>query len=217
MRLTDIDLLETLSSSEYAKFLKEFQERRFIKNEILYLPNNEENSVFLVKCGKVRVYLAYEDKEFTLSILEPGDVYSTHTRAFIQAMEDTIILVTDVRTFQKIVVDSPAFSLNMVKVLGDLLKNSITIINGLVFKDIYLRLTEFLVQAVEDKGIPVQQGIKLELGLTTGEIAQIVGATRQTVSVILNDLRKSGILEKVNRRTILIKDLKKLQEINSGF
>lgn len=217
MRLTDIDLLEVLSSPEYARFLKEFHEQRFSKKAILYSPNEEKNLVFLVKSGRVRVYLAYEDKEFTLSILEAGDIYSTHTRAFTQAMEDTTILVTDVRNFQKIIAEVPAFALNMVKVLGDLLKNSITIITGLVFKDTHVRLAEFLVQAAKDRGVPVEQGIKLELGLTTEEIALVLGATRQTVSVLLNDLRKSGIIEKMNRRTILIRDLKRLQEISSGF
>ncbi|QNB46016.1 helix-turn-helix domain-containing protein [Thermanaerosceptrum fracticalcis] len=217
MRLTDIDLLETLSSPEYDKFLEKFQEHRFSRKAILFSPNDEKNLVFLVKSGKVRVYLAYEDKEFTLSILEAGDIYSTHTRAFTQAMEDTTILVTDVRNFQKIIAELPAFGLIMVKVLGDLLKNSITIINGLVFKDARLRLAEFLVQAAKDTGITVQQGIKLELGLTTEEIALMLGATRQTVSILLNDLRKSGILERVNQRTLLIKDLKKLQEISAGF
>ncbi|GAW32022.1 transcriptional regulator [Carboxydocella sp. JDF658] len=217
MRLTDINLLEVLSSPEYARFLKEFREQQFSKKAILFSPNDEKNLVFLVKSGKIRVYLAYEDKEFTLSILEAGDIYSTHTRAFTQAMEDTTILVTDVRNFKKIIAEFPAFGLNMVNVLGDLLKNSITIINGLVFKDTHLRLAEFLVQAVKDRGVTVEQGIKLELGLTTEEIALVLGATRQTVSVLLNDLRKSGILEKLSRRTILIKDLKRLQEISSGF
>ncbi|GAW29144.1 Crp/Fnr family transcriptional regulator [Carboxydocella sp. ULO1] len=217
MRLTDINLLEVLSSPEYARFLKEFREQQFSKKAILFSPNDEKNLVFLVKSGKIRVYLAYEDKEFTLSILEAGDIYSTHTRAFTQAMEDTTILVTDVRNFKKIIAEFPAFGLNMVNVLGDLLKNSITIINGLVFKDTHLRLAEFLVQAVKDRGVTVEQGIKLELGLTTEEIALVLGATRQTVSVLLNDLRKSGILEKLSRRTILVKDLKRLQEISSGF
>ncbi|AVX19371.1 transcriptional regulator, Crp/Fnr family [Carboxydocella sporoproducens DSM 16521] len=217
MRLTDINLLEVLSSPEYARYLKEFREQRFSKKAILFSPNDEKNLVFLVKSGKIRVYLAYEDKEFTLSILEAGDIYSTHTRAFTQAMEDTTILVTDVRNFKKIIAEFPAFGLNMVNVLGDLLKNSITIINGLVFKDTHLRLAEFLVQAAKDRGVTVEQGIKLELGLTTEEIALVLGATRQTVSVLLNDLRKSGILEKLSRRTILIKDLKRLQEISSGF
>ena len=217
MRLTDINLLEVLSSTDSAEFLKKFRERRVAKKEILYSPEEEENLVFLVKSGRVRVYLAYEDKEFTLAILEAGDIYSTHTRAYTQAMEDTTILVTDVRNFQKSITEMPAFALTMVKVLGDLLKNSITTINGLVFKDTNLRLVEFLVQAAKDTGIPVEQGIKLELGLTTEEIALVVGATRQTVSVLLNDLRKSGVIERLNRGTILIKDFERLQEIASGF
>nr|6CPB_A Chain A, Carbon monoxide oxidation system transcription regulator CooA-1 [Carboxydothermus hydrogenoformans]6CPB_B Chain B, Carbon monoxide oxidation system transcription regulator CooA-1 [Carboxydothermus hydrogenoformans] len=133
MRLTDTNLLEVLNSEEYSGVLKEFREQRYSKKAILYTPNTERNLVFLVKSGRVRVYLAYEDKEFTLAILEAGDIFCTHTRAFIQAMEDTTILYTDIRNFQNIVVEFPAFSLNMVKVLGDLLKNSLTIINGLVF------------------------------------------------------------------------------------
>ncbi|HHW15605.1 MAG TPA: Crp/Fnr family transcriptional regulator [Firmicutes bacterium] len=217
MRLTDINLLEVLSLPQYSGVLEKFREQRFSKKAILYPPDTGENLVFMVKSGRVRVYLAYDDKEFTLSILEAGDVYSTHTRAFIQAMEDTNILVTDIHDFKNIINEFPAFGLNVIKVLGDLLKNSFTIIGGLVFKDTCLRLAEFLVQAAKDRGITGQQGIKLELGLTTEEIAMMLGATRQTVSVLLNDLRKSGILERVNQRTLLIRDLRKLQEICSGF
>nr|2FMY_A Chain A, carbon monoxide oxidation system transcription regulator CooA-1 [Carboxydothermus hydrogenoformans]2FMY_B Chain B, carbon monoxide oxidation system transcription regulator CooA-1 [Carboxydothermus hydrogenoformans]2FMY_C Chain C, carbon monoxide oxidation system transcription regulator CooA-1 [Carboxydothermus hydrogenoformans]2FMY_D Chain D, carbon monoxide oxidation system transcription regulator CooA-1 [Carboxydothermus hydrogenoformans] len=216
MRLTDTNLLEVLNSEEYSGVLKEFREQRYSKKAILYTPNTERNLVFLVKSGRVRVYLAYEDKEFTLAILEAGDIFCTHTRAFIQAMEDTTILYTDIRNFQNIVVEFPAFSLNMVKVLGDLLKNSLTIINGLVFKDARLRLAEFLVQAAMDTGLKVPQGIKLELGLNTEEIALMLGTTRQTVSVLLNDFKKMGILERVNQRTLLLKDLQKLKEFSSG-
>nr|2HKX_A Chain A, Carbon monoxide oxidation system transcription regulator CooA-1 [Carboxydothermus hydrogenoformans]2HKX_B Chain B, Carbon monoxide oxidation system transcription regulator CooA-1 [Carboxydothermus hydrogenoformans] len=216
MRLTDTNLLEVLNSEEYSGVLKEFREQRYSKKAILYTPNTERNLVFLVKSGRVRVYLAYEDKEFTLAILEAGDIFCTHTRAFIQAMEDTTILYTDIRNFQNIVVEFPAFSLNMVKVLGDLLKLLLTIINGLVFKDARLRLAEFLVQAAMDTGLKVPQGIKLELGLNTEEIALMLGTTRQTVSVLLNDFKKMGILERVNQRTLLLKDLQKLKEFSSG-
>ncbi|GAV25368.1 transcriptional regulator [Carboxydothermus islandicus] len=216
MRLTDTNLLDLLNSEEYSWLLKEFREQRFSKKAIIYTPYTEKNLVFLVKSGRVRVYLTYEDKEFTLAILEAGDIFCTHTRAFIQAMEETTILYTDIHNFQNIVVEFPAFSLNMVKVLGDLLKNSLTIINGLVFKDARLRLAEFLVQAATDTGIKVPQGIKLELGLNTEEIALMLGTTRQTVSVLLNDFKKMGILERVNQRTLLLKDLQKLKEISSG-
>ncbi|MBE3582464.1 MAG: Crp/Fnr family transcriptional regulator [Thermoanaerobacteraceae bacterium] len=216
MRLTDINLLEVLSSPEYARFLEKFWEQRFPKKAILFSPDAEKNLVFLVKSGRLRVYLAYEDKEFTLAILEAGDVYSTHTRAFVQAMEDTTILVTDIHNFRSIINEFPAFALTMIEVLGDLLKNLFTIVNRLVFKDACVRLAEFLVQAARSAGVTVQQGTRLELGLTTEEIALMLGVTRQTVSVLLTDLRKSGILERADQRTLLIKDLKKLEEMCTG-
>lgn len=214
MKLTDINLIKALESPEYKEFYGIFQERRFSKKQIISLPDNEENLVILVKKGRVRVFLSYEDKEFTLSILEQGDIYSSHTRALTQALDDeTVILVTDTHTFGQMILRFPQFSLIMVKVLGDLLRNSITIINGLVFKETHARLAEFLVQAVKDKGEVVGKEIKLKLGLNVEEIANVLGATRQTVSVLLNDFYKTGILKKEDRHTIIIKDITMLQQI----
>ncbi|TYO98575.1 Crp/Fnr family transcriptional regulator [Geothermobacter ehrlichii] len=213
MKLTKHNLLETLAAPEHDEFLKEFKERCYARKSIVSSPVDEEDLVFIVKSGRVRVYLAYEDKEFTLSILGPGDIYSTHTRALTQAMDEVTILVMDAASFRKKTTEIPAFSLTMVKVLGDLLKNSFNIINGLVFKDAQLRLAEFLVNAAEDTGVATPHGIELQLGLTTEDIGLVIGSSRQTISLLVNDLRKSGILEKLNRRTLLIKDLERLKEM----
>lgn len=214
MKLTDINLIEALKSPDYQEFYNIFKERRFSKKQIISLPDNEEDLVILVKKGRVRVFLAYEDKEFTLSILEKGDIYSTHTRAFTQALDDeSVLLITYTKKFGQMITRFPQFSLIMVKVLGDLLKSSITIINGLVFKEAHSRLAEFLVRAAQDKGHVIDDGIKLELGLNIEEIATILGATRQTVSVLLNDFYKNGILEKESRQTLIIKNMRLLKQI----
>jgi len=215
MKLTDINVLELLSSQPYNELLDKFIERTFLKKEIIYTPEQEENLVFIVKSGRVRVFLSYEDKEFTLSMLEPGDIYSTHTRAFTQALGDTVILVTSVTEFKNIIATFPNFNLAIINVLGDILKNSFTIINSLVFKEAHHRLLEFLIRAAEDKGKMVSKGIKLQHGLTTEEIAMVIGSSRQTVSVLINDLVKIGVLEKLERKTLLIKDLQKLKELDS--
>ncbi|MCF6092730.1 Crp/Fnr family transcriptional regulator [Microaerobacter geothermalis] len=213
MKLTDIDLINVLSSPSCSNYFKEFKEKKYTKKEILFTPKEQDNFAFLIKSGKVRVYLVNEYKEFTLSILRPGDIFSTHTRTFCQALEDTTILVTDIQVLRKIIADIPDVALVMVHVLGVLLKNSITIINGLAFKEVRLRLVEFLIYAVEDIGIQVPEGIQLDMGMSTEDIANMIGSSRQTVSTILSDLQKMEILEKVNRHTYLIKDLKKLKDL----
>lgn len=217
MKLTNSNLLEVLSSPEYSHLLQTFREKKFKKKEIIFSPNHDENLVLLVKKGRIRVYLACDEKEFTLSILEAGDIFSTHTRAYTQALEDCELLIAPLDHFGRIMTQHPTFTLTVIKVLGDLLKNSITIINGLVFKEAHQRLAEFLVHAAEDKGRETENGIILELGLNSEQIAMLVGTTRQTVSILLNDFYKSGFLIKLDRRTIIIKDLKQLKKLISNF
>lgn len=213
MKLTEINMIELLTQDKYQSVLAHFGQKRVSKKEIAYLPQNEENLVFLVRSGRLKIYLAYEDKEFTLGILEPGDIYTTHTRAFVQAMEDSEILTIRVEEFQRILSGFPQLSMIMVKVLGDLLKNSITIINGLVFNEIQVRLAEFLLQATEDKGINCNKGLQVKLGLTVEEIGKILGSSRQTVSMLLNDLVYSGIIEKGPKGYYTILDKSKLMNL----
>ncbi|HBS60642.1 MAG TPA: Crp/Fnr family transcriptional regulator, partial [Firmicutes bacterium] len=67
------------------------------------------------------------------------------------------------------------------------------------------------VHTAEEKGIVTAEGIKLKLGLNVEQIAMLVGASRQTVSALLNDLAKAGILYKVDQRTIVITNMEFLR------
>jgi len=213
MKLTDVNLLQLLGASENVSLLREFTPRRYHRRTIIYSPFEETNQVFIVKSGRLRVYLAWEDKEFTLAFLESGDIFTTHTRAYVQAMDDTEILVCSTGAFQSHLASIPQVTLSMVKVLGDLLKSSISTIEGLAFKDVRRRLVDFLIEAAADRGRQTASGTVVELGLGTEDIALLVGTTRQTISQILNDCIKADLIEKVNRRTLLIKDLDALKEL----
>jgi len=215
MKLTNVDLLKLFESTEYADVAKGFKEQKYEKKSLICTPYDEGNRLFIVKKGRLRVFLSYEDREFTLALLEPGDIFSTHTRAYAEALDDSVIFLGNTRQFQQKVVENPEITLVMVKVLGELLKNSITIIEGLAFKDARLRLLDFLVSAAEDRGRPHSKGLSVELGLNTEEIALLVGTTRQTISTLLNELIKFEIIEKIDRRTLLIRDIARLKSWNS--
>jgi CRP/FNR family transcriptional regulator, carbon monoxide oxidation system transcription regulator len=212
MKLTEVDFLKLFNSADYGNLLQDFNLQRFPKKTLIYSPFEERNLVFIVKSGRLRVYLSYEDKEFTLSILDAGDIFSTHTQAFVQALDGAEILVCETTRFQKQLFALPGVSIIMVKVLGDLLKNSISTIEGLAFKDVRRRLVEYLIEAESDRGRHTPAGSVVELGVSTEDIALLVGTTRQTISQILNDFIKHDILEKVNRRTLLIKNLAALRD-----
>lgn len=210
MKLSSFNILEELNRPGLAALRERFSVRKYKAETLVYSPMEETNQVFVVGRGKLRIFLSYADKEFTLAILGEGQVYTTHTRASVQAMEDCELLIMDTDEFHASLFEHPQLAGVVMTVLGGLLKNSFSIISGLVFKDANRRLVEHLLDmADETETTPVD----IELGLTTEQLAQIVGTTRQTVSMLLNDLVRSGDLEKLGRGTYRIPDPARLRAI----
>ncbi len=206
MKFSEINLLDELEKKELSELRGIFHERNVKKKSIVFHPEGEENLVFVVAKGRVRIYLGYEDKEFTVGILGPGDPYSTHADCFVQALEDSSLLVTDVLSVKRCMAEMPLFTRTMVRVLGHILQNSFSIIGGLAFKDIQSRLTALLAKTARDSGVLVDDGVEITLDLTTEQLAQILGATRQTVSTLLNNLIREGLIIKKARSTWFIPD-----------
>lgn len=210
MRISSLNLLDELHKPGYREVLQGFRERSFAKGELVAEPGRGEDLVLLLAEGRLRVYLGYEDKEFTLAVLEPGQVYATHTRAFVEGVSGGKLLAMDTPRFQRRLAEHPELTGAMLNVLGGLLKNSFSIINGLVFKDAQRRLVEHLLAEAGNSGTEQGGGVRVDLGLTTEALAKVVGATRQTVSMLLGDLVRAGELQKLGQGSWLIADTDRL-------
>ncbi|MGE4265222.1 MAG: Crp/Fnr family transcriptional regulator [Desulfovibrio sp.] len=214
----DIDFLRELQKPGFETLARAFLPRNYPAKSLIFIPREERDLVFIVTRGRARVYLAYEDKEFTLALLERGDVYSTHTRAYVAALKDTTIMCAETAHIRRQLLRIPEFTVTMVRVLGDVLSHSINIIDNLAFLDVGRRLKCFLLyerERAEGKAgqscqAPSAQqpetGVLLELGLTTEHLATLLGTTRQTLSTILNALAKEGLVELRGRGRIYIPD-----------
>lgn len=208
MMHTGIDILSTLKQPGLEQLAACFQARNYPRKALIFQPMHQENLIFIVAKGRARIYLAYEDKEFTLAILDRGDVYSTHTRAFVSALEDTQLLCAETSQVRRHMLSLPEFTGAMVSVLGEVLKHSIGIIDDLAFHDVQTRLVRFL-RFVAARGGEAQPGggTLVNLGLTNEQFASLLGTTRQTVSTMLNMLEREGVMELRGRGTIFIPDM----------
>lgn len=218
MHFADINLVTVLGERRFAAFRQAFHSKKFDNRAVMFHPATDrsaafENVVFIVVSGRARVYLAHDDKEFTLTILKAGDVYTSHTRAYVEAMEATEILVGDIAVFRRGIADVPAFTQAMVRVLGHMLSSAFDVIESLAFKDTGRRLVELILTEAEQSGIVHDDGLHLRLGMTTEQIARSIGATRQTVSTLINDLIRAGVLQKRGRDDYLLPDLSALRRM----
>lgn len=238
VQFTNVNLLEELAKPEFSELLSAFSEKFFPKQSVIFEPTYDDdlktcvlqlseaaqelppcveqtkikpdNYVFIVRTGRIRVYLSYANKEFTIAVLRPGDVYVSHSNAFVQALEDSRILLIDTPTFNKRMMSLPQFAASVVRVLGGILKNTFSIIDGLALRDASVRLARYLIatarQNTAGKGL-------IQLDLSGELLAQRLGASRQTISTLLNDLTRSGILHKERRGVYRILDEDRLCEL----
>lgn len=204
-------LIEALSKGEGNQgLLSQFTACRFLKRQLLFIPYHEENLIFLVKNGRLRVYLSLKGKEISLAILGPGDVYSTHTRAHVEALEDTTILTCPTEAFL-----SPANPQNtliaaLMGSVGRLMTGAISTIENLYFNCADKRVAVYFYEQAASFGKEVKEGVYIKIGLTVDNIAKIVGSSRQTVSTLLSTMEKDGIIKKLNRGEYLIRDMREL-------
>lgn len=217
MKFTGVNLLDELKRDELGDLRDIFSERSWPAGAVIFDADETDNLVFIIAEGRVRVYLAYEDKEFTLGILGPGDLYATHAGCYVQALDNARLLAADVHAVKRCMTEVPAFTRTMVRVLGNILQNTFSIIGGLAFKDIYDRLMDYILIQARDSGVKEDGELVITLGLTTEQLAQLLGATRQTVSTLLNDMVRAGLLEKRGRGRFCIPDLTSLERAAAGL
>ncbi len=206
-----VNLLDELARPELAGLRREFKTRAFAKGAWVFQPHHPDNLVFVVARGRARLFIGYHEKEFTLSILAPGDIYATHTRAAVEALDDLDLLVIPTDRFAELLADHPALTRTMVHVLGDILRSSLGVIHSLVFKDIPRRVTELLLAAIREHGVQSDDGWRVRLAMTTEQMASIVGSTRQSVSEAISRLERDGYIVREGRAAWRIPDLEALE------
>ena len=210
MNISSVDVLEELEKPRYQSLRQALRLRRHARKAVVFEPWMDEDLVFIVKSGRVRVYLAYEEKEFCLAVLGPGDIYSTHTRAFVQAVEDVELLVAPVDAFRRRLEEFPGLYPTMIRVLGGLLGRALTIIDSLAFKKVGIRLLEMLSLEVGRRKPQPGGGVLLDWNLTTEQLAAVLGTTRQTLSSLMNSLSREGVLELRGKVGVFIPDTSRL-------
>jgi len=216
MKFLEENLLEWLQRPELAELRAAFSGRIIRKNDFICQADSSENSIFIVTRGRARLYLGYEDKEFNLAILSPGDIYSTHTGAYVQAMEDMEVLVMDALAFRRYMLVNGEVNRAMIKVLGNVLKSSFSIIDGLVFKDASCRLLSLLLTEARRQSPSADGAVVLHINLSVEQIARMVGSSRQTVSTQLNRLIREKLLHKQGRGAFVIPDITALENYYSS-
>ncbi len=156
-------------------------------------------------------FIAEEDRERTIGILEEGDVIVRPTdgwaavgpRVRCFAIEDALMHLVNRRRLDAWMHD-PALAANVVRVLSAQIADRELAVAIALEPRVERRLLLKLRQLAERWGRVTPDGIRLDLRLTHQELANMVGAVRESVTIALGRLASAGEIE-VRNRTLLIR------------
>jgi CRP-like cAMP-binding protein len=131
----------------------------------------------------------------------------THRRDFARILnEDALLLVVPIARMRSLMQENPNFAMHVLQHIGNRLLQTERRMESLIFQDARTRIIQFLKESASKRGRRVGFEWLLKHSLTQQDIANITGTSRQTVTSVLNELRKENLIH-FNRRSILIRDL----------
>lgn len=182
------------------------------KGLVIQKPDTIRESLFFIKEGKVRLYkVDGNGKQFTAGILGKGnmfgeiDSFSFGTNGlFIETVEETLICSVPKNNFENFLMKRPELAMKFLAEFSKMLKERNEMLEKLAMGDLKSRILHLLLKLSERfAGSRNGKFTLIDLDLTHQEVANMIGATREAVSVVLSELNKSGVVE-TGRKTIAV-------------
>jgi CRP/FNR family transcriptional regulator, cyclic AMP receptor protein len=213
----NITLFAVLSLEERL-FLQTHQSvQKYSKHQILYKPGQASNKVYFLLKGVVKVAIHAEKKDIIKYVVRPGNLFGescltgdNQRRDFAYAMDDMIeVLEMDSNAVLNVMRSNFAFAQSLLHFLGERLRYTENQLENVVLKDSKSRILEFLHQMGLEQGKAVGLETLVKHNMTHQDIADLTGTSRQMVTAVLNQLKRSNVLY-FNRKKILFRDLNAL-------
>ncbi len=204
-------LFSGLNEKEKAELIPHLKEAGVKKGSFVYNTGDKAETLYILKEGKIKISRFSEDgKELTIDVLKPGDIFGELVLAgekeretIAEALEDSFICIIKKEDFERFVRKNPAFSFTLTTLMGSKLRRIENRLEDIIFHDVRTRIMSILSDMATQYGSPVQGGTRIALRLTHQDIANIIGATRETVTVELNNLKREGHIT-IRERNIII-------------
>ncbi len=209
--LQKTNLFKEMSSDEIKEVDRITVEESVKKKSTIFSPGDPSQKIYILKEGHIKISrVSEEGREVTLALLEPGDIFGelevlqdSPRDTLAEALDDSQLCVIQKEHFLSMIHRKPEYSFRLVKLIGFRLKKIENRVEDLVFRDVHSRAALLLLQFSKDYGRAVPEGIQIDLKVTHQEIANLIGSIRETVSAVLGEFKKEGLIAFEGRHIIV--------------
>lgn len=220
--LSTVSVFANLKPAQLEPLAGKLHPRHYHRGEVVFHQDDPADSMHIIVEGTVRISIASEDgHEMDIALLQPGECFGemglldgSNRSATATAMEAANIITLLRHDFLDLLAQHPRVAADTASLLIRRLRHVNQMVGNMAFLDAPTRVAKELLQLAATYGGDTAWQDSVEIPLGQGDLARLVGVSRETVSRSLNSFRQLGILA-TSRRRITITDRKALERIAS--
>lgn len=187
----------------------------FNKKENVYAEDQQGEAVFLLAKGSVKLSnFLDEGKELIKYIVQPGEVFGEAVIMGMGTRDEIAVAVRDnvqvwkipVHAIEKVMESNHLLSFYFIELIQSRLQSMERRLGSFISKNARSRIVDFIKYNAETRGKQIGYEILINQKLTHQDIANITGTSRQTVTSVLNELKRSNLIY-FNGMGILVRDI----------
>ena len=198
--LPHVELFSSLTKNEFEKVRSKLILKEYHKNQVILHEEETGEYMYIIVQGKVKISrVAKEGKEIILSMHGAGEFFGEMALidgktipATVSAMENSLVALISRDDFFLLLYAQNKILRNLLQILCTRLREAWKLIHILNFNDASQRVKMLFLTLSEVHGEKTASGTMLKIKLTHQDIADMVGLTRETVTRVLDKLKRDG-------------------------
>ena len=213
------DLFERLSAERLKQVERRAKSRTFAAKSPIYLPADDSEAVLMLASGRVKLCnFTADGKQSILTFIEAGELFgelaiieSGQRDEYAEAVEKSTVILIPADEINSLIEEFPHVSLGVTKLMGLRRRRIERRLKYLLFNSNRDRLAHLLLELSEQYGKVASNGVELAIKLSHQDLANVIGSTRETVTLMLGELQNEKLIS-TGRRKIVLTNIEKLAQ-----
>jgi CRP-like cAMP-binding protein len=212
-------LFATLDQDAAASLRASMNEIELARGDLLFHEGDPGDSLYVVLRGKIKLGRTSGDgRENLVAVLGPGEMFGELSlfdpgprSAGATALVDSTLLGLSSDELTPWLATRPDVARALLRAIARRLRRTNDSMSDLVFSDVPGRVAKALLDLSARFGTPAEDGIHVAHDMTQEELAQLVGASRETVNKALADFAGRGWL-RLEARAVVLTNVERLSQ-----
>lgn len=207
-----VPLFASLSESDREALSGSFVRQAYDRGDTVFRQGDPGRHLYLVESGRIKITtLAPDGREAFVAIMGPGQVFGElslfieqQRTADARTMEPTVLQALAHDDFRPYVNSHPEVAWELLRVLVLMVRRQDQAIQDMVFLDVGGRVARRLLDLATQHGEKAEPGTRVSVPITQEELAQMVGASRESVNKAVGSFMDRGWVALEGRNYVIL-------------